>query len=123
MRLVSAIDMPTLPVFRSPFSVLPSPFSLDTRGSLSAPLTSRRCRQAELLDAVPDLIPVQAKEGRCTRLVAGTPAQGLNHQVLLQLLEIEAGRRQLDVASLAACLGQTGEIAGLQPVAVRQQHR
>src|ERR1051325_10805821 len=50
--------------------------------------------ELEFLDAVSDLIPIQAKEGRGLRLIPARALQGLDDQRPFELLEIEAAGRQ-----------------------------
>ena len=54
--------------------------------------------ELELLDAIADLIAVQAEQRRGPRLVPAAALERLHDQRALELLEIDAVRRQLHTA-------------------------
>ena len=60
-----------------------------------------RLREPEFLDAVANLIAVQPEQRRRPGLIAPTALERLHHQAALELLEIDALRRQLKPPRLA----------------------
>ena len=54
---------------------------------------------AEFLDAVADLVAVQAEQRAGPRLVAAAAPERLDDQASLELLEVDARRRQLELVA------------------------
>ena len=79
-------------------------------------------REAELLDPVPNLVAIQAKQCPGTGLVAGAAPKRLNQQTSLQPLEVDSPGGQLELVAGADCRSEGREIMGIQPIAVREQH-
>ena len=79
--------------------------------------------EAELLDAVADLIAVQAEQRRRPRLVAAAALERLDDQAALELLEIDALGRQRDRrAPPCAWPPAPGSPVGSSHVALGEQH-
>src|SRR4051794_30948518 len=76
------------------------PSRTTTSTGLTTAFTTRslslRSGQRELLDPVADLIAVQAEQGAGARLIATRAAQRLHDQAAFELLEVDAGCRQLE---------------------------
>src|SRR6267142_6783662 len=79
-------------------------------------------REAELLDAVPDLIAVDAEELPRLRLIAARPLERLHEQLTFDLVEADALGGQLELGRRDRAR-QRGELAGLQPFMLDEQHR
>ena len=79
--------------------------------------------QAKLLDPVADLIAVEAQQGPRSCLVAAAASQGLRYQASLESFEIDTRRGQLELVAGSRLSAECREIAGIETVTVRQQHR
>src|SRR6185369_10078835 len=79
---------------------------------------SDRLFELELLDAVADLVAVQAEHAGGLGLVPSAPFERLDHQRAFELLEIDARRRQVDLFGQARGGGRSHrEVRKRQPVA------
>src|SRR5678816_4095530 len=98
------------------FSILSSQFSILSSGFGTF--------QVELLDAVADLIAIEAQQSGCARLVPLGPLERLDDQGAFELIEIDSvGRKFHTVAEPYGPWPADGEVVGLQHVTVRKQHR
>src|SRR5687768_5019433 len=86
------------------------------RGSL------RRGGEAELLDPIADLVAIQPEHRAGFGLIAAAAPQRLDQQAALELLQIDTGRGQLELVPGADRRGQRGEIAGIEAIAIGQEH-
>src|SRR5687768_15238581 len=87
-------------------------------------LVQQHALEPELLDAIADLIAVHTEQCGGARLIPSGPLKGLHDERALELLEVDAVRRQFNA------LGETGRSTGRkrkiaigQLVAIGQQHR
>src|SRR5262245_18243958 len=78
--------------------------------------------QAELLDAVSNLVAVDAEELRRLALVASGTLDGLGQPLTLDVLEVDALCRQTELRGFNAS-SERREIRRFEPVAIDQQHR
>ena len=60
-------------------------------------------REAELLDAVADLIAIDAEQLRRMRLIAAGPFEGLDEELPLDLFELDAFGRQRRIRPERPC--------------------
>src|SRR5262249_24893683 len=93
------------------------------RGRRSASALFTRLRQLEFLDAIVNLIAVESEQLRRARLVPPRALEGLQDHTLLDVLEVEAGRRQLDHVRLRDVRERDAEATRLERVTGREQHR
>src|SRR5262245_51098791 len=81
--------------------------------------------ERELLDPIADLVAIEAQERGGLGLVPAGAFERLNHQRPLELLEVETGGRQLDLAAKpdATDGAARGEVLDREHRVLRQQHR
>jgi hypothetical protein len=79
------------------------------------------CRESELLDAVSDLIAIDAKQLRRLRLVAASAFERLCQELSFYVLEVDALRRKLKLQGRHGSR-QRREVMPLEPFALHQQH-
>src|SRR5574338_1392533 len=92
-------------------------YSAVRRGELRAFL------EAELLDSVPDLVPVEPEQRGRLRLVSAGPAERLLYEVTFERFEVHSVRRQLKTRFHLAPRRQQGEISFVEPIGFNEQHR
>ena len=81
-----------------------------------------RFRQAELLNAIPNLIAIDPEQVSGLRLIASGALQRLNHQLTLHGLEVDNLRRK---AERCRCrrFRQRGEVLDAKQTMIGEQHR
>src|SRR5688500_12176331 len=79
--------------------------------------------EPELLDAVPNLIAVEAEQGGGLRLVPSRTFESLNDQTAFEGFELDALCGKLEICAGSDCRGQRREVLGLEPLRIRKQHR
>ena len=63
------------------------------------------------------------REGARPGLVAAAAPERLNQQASFELLEVHAGRRQFELIARADRLRHRREVARIETIALREQHR